>query len=406
MQASYNITGGAAPAGSGLNVRLRINQAFAAVMSLNSGDSEPTETIAGMWWHDTLTGFLKQRNVTDDGWNIRWDMTKGQLATLYSPTFAGEVNLPTTTYIGGYPVARTTAPVFTGNSVFETLTAWSSVSLPASTTIGGVSPTELSYLDGVSSSIQSQLNAKQDALVSGTNIKTINGNSLLGSGNIAITQNPSSVFTNSQTFTASGTFTVPAGVTKLLVYMAGSGGGGGGGGGTTTSKGGGVGGGGASASYQAPIIIPVTPSTTISVTIGAGGSGGAGGSSSATAGGSGGTGGTTKFGSYSIVGGSGGGGGAAGGSGTGGGGGGGAGSFAGNYVSGGGAGAAGGDCPHSPITYYTLADGGNGACLINTGTSGLGGTSNGNNGSNGVRTGSAAGGAGGVGGAGEVTVYW
>jgi hypothetical protein len=38
----------------------------------------------------------------------------------------------------------------------------------------------------VSSATQSALNAKQDALVSGTNIKTVNGTSVLGSGNIAI----------------------------------------------------------------------------------------------------------------------------------------------------------------------------------------------------------------------------
>jgi len=38
----------------------------------------------------------------------------------------------------------------------------------------------------ISSATQSALNAKQDTLVSGTNIKTINGTSVLGSGNIAI----------------------------------------------------------------------------------------------------------------------------------------------------------------------------------------------------------------------------
>lgn len=46
--------------------------------------------------------------------------------------------------------------------------------------------TEISYVKGVTSSIQSQISAKQDTLVSGTNIKTINGTSLLGSGDISI----------------------------------------------------------------------------------------------------------------------------------------------------------------------------------------------------------------------------
>lgn len=46
--------------------------------------------------------------------------------------------------------------------------------------------TELNYLIGVTSPIQTQLNAKQSTLVSGTNLKTVNGESLLGSGNIVI----------------------------------------------------------------------------------------------------------------------------------------------------------------------------------------------------------------------------
>ena len=54
-----------------------------------------------------------------------------------------------------------------------------------------VSTAELNYTDGLTGNIQSQLNNKQATLVSGTNIKTINNTSLLGSGNIAITGLPS-----------------------------------------------------------------------------------------------------------------------------------------------------------------------------------------------------------------------
>ena len=49
-----------------------------------------------------------------------------------------------------------------------------------------VSMTEVGYLDGVTSAIQTQLDGKQATLVSGTNIKTINGKSPLGAGNIEI----------------------------------------------------------------------------------------------------------------------------------------------------------------------------------------------------------------------------
>jgi hypothetical protein len=47
-----------------------------------------------------------------------------------------------------------------------------------------LSPTELSYVDGVTSSIQTQLNGKQATLNSGTNIKTVGGVSLLGAGDV------------------------------------------------------------------------------------------------------------------------------------------------------------------------------------------------------------------------------
>lgn len=52
--------------------------------------------------------------------------------------------------------------------------------------VNRVTGTELGYLSGVTSAIQGQLNGKQSTLVSGTNIKSLNGASLLGSGNITI----------------------------------------------------------------------------------------------------------------------------------------------------------------------------------------------------------------------------
>jgi hypothetical protein len=45
---------------------------------------------------------------------------------------------------------------------------------------------ELNYVDGVTSPIQTQLSGKQATLVSGSSIKTINGTSLLGSGDLTI----------------------------------------------------------------------------------------------------------------------------------------------------------------------------------------------------------------------------
>ena len=87
------------------------------------------------------------------------------------------------------------------------------------------------------------------------------------------------------TFTSSGTWTCPAGVTSISVAVQGGGGGGGGGGSTSGWRGGG-GGGGACAYSSA---VTVVPGTQYTVTVGAGGTAGA-----ATSG-TGGTGGTSSF---------------------------------------------------------------------------------------------------------------
>jgi hypothetical protein len=49
---------------------------------------------------------------------------------------------------------------------------------------GLISNAEFDYLNGLTDNIQTQFTGKQDTLVSATNIKTIEGQSLLGSGNI------------------------------------------------------------------------------------------------------------------------------------------------------------------------------------------------------------------------------
>ena len=51
---------------------------------------------------------------------------------------------------------------------------------------GSVSNAEFQYIGGLTSDAQTQINAKQDTLVSGTTIKTINSTSVLGSGDIAV----------------------------------------------------------------------------------------------------------------------------------------------------------------------------------------------------------------------------
>lgn len=160
-QHDFLITGGAAPEGSGLNVRLRIQAAFLAAISNSCGATEPTVSYPHMFWVDETTGLLKQRNAANDAWLIRWDITKGQLATLASPTFTGNVTLPSTTYINGKTLAVADAPTFTGTATFANLTATGTVTLPATTSIGSVTAAKLGYLASLTSDVQTQINNVQ-----------------------------------------------------------------------------------------------------------------------------------------------------------------------------------------------------------------------------------------------------
>jgi hypothetical protein len=79
----------------------------------------------------------------------------------------------------------TTAQYFRGDKSFQTLDKTAVGLANVDNTSDSNKP--------VSTAQQTALNAKQDTLVSGTNIKTLNSTSLLGSGDIVLTANPSGV---------------------------------------------------------------------------------------------------------------------------------------------------------------------------------------------------------------------
>ena len=89
-------------------------------------------------------------------------------------------------------------------------------------------------------------------------------------------------FSNMEVFTSNGTFTVPAGITKVKVTVIGGGGGG------TTGSSNRAGGGGAGGGSAIEIISGLTPADTVTITVGAGGAGALNASS----------GGTSSFGAY------------------------------------------------------------------------------------------------------------
>ena len=126
--------------------------------------------------------------------------------------------------------------------------------------------------------LTTDLAAKQATLVSATNIKTINGNTLLGSGDLVISG--SSAQTGTIIVTSGTSFTTPSTITTSTVFiieLVGAGGGGGGG----VASGNGTGGGGGGYVYKK--VTGLSPSTTYTCAIGIGGNGGAA-ASSGTAG--------------------------------------------------------------------------------------------------------------------------
>jgi hypothetical protein len=85
--------------GTGAAVRSDLNDALAAIVSNNSSATAPATTYAYMWWADTTTGLLKQRNAANSAWITIGTLsaTAWGLASLAGATFTGDVVLNTTT---------------------------------------------------------------------------------------------------------------------------------------------------------------------------------------------------------------------------------------------------------------------------------------------------------------------
>lgn len=170
-------------------------------LGLNNVENIGVSTWAGS------TNITTLGTIISGVWNggvIDKNYLDSDLAPLDSPTFIGNVMLPVTTTIGD--ISHTELSYLnnvTGNiqtqldgklssSVASTTyapinspTFTTSATLPSNTSIGDVNSTEISYLDGVTSSIQSQLNSKAP-LESPTFTGTVSGisKSMVGLGNV------------------------------------------------------------------------------------------------------------------------------------------------------------------------------------------------------------------------------
>lgn len=71
--------------------RSDLNNALLAIVSQNSGASEPSTMFAYQWWADTTTGLLKLRNAANSGWVTIGSLSLVNLglASLSGATFTG-----------------------------------------------------------------------------------------------------------------------------------------------------------------------------------------------------------------------------------------------------------------------------------------------------------------------------
>ncbi len=78
---------------AGAAFRADLNNALVALAGNNSGATAPATTFPYMWWPDTTTGIMKQRNAANTAWLDRWQLSGGELAALSGATFTGTVKL-------------------------------------------------------------------------------------------------------------------------------------------------------------------------------------------------------------------------------------------------------------------------------------------------------------------------
>jgi hypothetical protein len=94
---------------------------------------------------------------------------------------------------GTYPGLIKTGDNAPIDGTLKTLSDGNGNNLPMAVSTTTINLTGTAQVGGVAIANTTQVAAKQDTLVSGTNIKTINGASLLGSGDIPVVTSPSGV---------------------------------------------------------------------------------------------------------------------------------------------------------------------------------------------------------------------
>ena len=79
--------------------RTAVNTALQALASSNSGASAPSETYAHMWWVDTTSGWVKQRNAANSDWEKKFPIAKARVDVASAATLDLDANTVTSDYL-------------------------------------------------------------------------------------------------------------------------------------------------------------------------------------------------------------------------------------------------------------------------------------------------------------------
>lgn len=140
------------------NVRADINSALQAIASNNSGATAPSTTYANQWWYDTSTDTLKIRSEANDAWIsvAVLDQTTDQAFPIVGGTTVTstgtELNLVDGSVAG--TIVNSKAVIYGAAGQVNATT------LQIAGTNITATAAELNFVSGVTSAIQTQLNAK------------------------------------------------------------------------------------------------------------------------------------------------------------------------------------------------------------------------------------------------------
>lgn len=188
---------------SGLAFRQDLNNALSAIVSQNSGATQPSTTYAYQWWADTTTGLLKLRNAANSAWITIGTLASANLglAPAASPTFTG-----TATFGGDV--------LLTGTGVLD-LPVGTTAQRPGSPTSGMIRfNTTLSQFEGYNGTAWSQVGGG----ATGGGADTVfleNSNTV--TTNYTLSTNKNAVSAGPVTINAGITVTVPSGASWVIV---------------------------------------------------------------------------------------------------------------------------------------------------------------------------------------------